>query len=269
MLGRTWYVVFYALTIRNSRDLKRNSQISVSGHLWSSLQTFLLLESKIRVTVQVDLVWTFILCHRCWVVSTLGLMAQMRAGDEEAVCGSVSECVCGSQGPHASVWTLRSITLPLLHISSLSFHMCRQKVCGCGWTAAPIEPGTRAYSQPLCLQAESLIMVPFLLPRLLSTPAPPPPPLSCSSSRWLWCLLALLLPLGLVVMSKAVRQTATTHKVNLSQDFALSAVPSCLSHCWLGSKHSDILLMFFFPAGFHKKLCINASFSRSLSNLFF
>lgn len=177
----------------------------------------------------------------------------MRAGDEEEVCGSVSEYV-------SCVWESGSICMPLLpfwapqhpsafdrHISSLSFHVCRQNVCG--WTAAPIEAGTRVYSQPLCLQAESLIMVPFLLPRLLSTP-----PLSCSSSRWLWCLLALLLPLGLVVMSKAVRQTVTTHKLNLSQDFALSAVPSCLSHYRLGSKHSDILLMFFFffPWGFIK-----------------
>lgn len=32
------------------------------------------------------------------------------------------------------------------------------------------EAGTRVYSQPLRLQAESLIMVPLPLPRLLSTP---------------------------------------------------------------------------------------------------
>lgn len=55
---------------------------------------------------------------------------------------------------------------------------------------------------------------------------------------------ALLLPLGLVVMSEALRQTVTTHKLNLSLNFSLRFLPDC--HDWLGSEHSDLLLMFSF-----------------------
>lgn len=98
------------------------------------------------------------------------------------------------------------------------------------------------HSQPPRLQAESLIIVPFLLPQAPHPHPRPtlPPPRSSSSSRWLSCLLALLLPLGLVVMSKAVRQSVTTHthtkkwrKIHLRISHA--AFPSCLSHYWLSS----------------------------------
>lgn len=69
------------------------------------------------------------------------------------------------------------------------------------------------YSQAQRLQAE-----PHYCP-ISSPQAPePPPPRPSSSSRWLRCLLAPLLPLGLVAMSKAVRQSVTTrtHKKSIS-----------------------------------------------------
>lgn len=82
-------------------------------------------------------------------------------------------------------------------------------------TAAPIEPGTVCGFIPRhSTSRQSLIIVPFLLPRLPKPPLPRP----SSSSRWLRCLLAPLPPLGLVVMSKAVRQSVTTrtHKKSFS-----------------------------------------------------
>lgn len=78
------------------------------------------------------------------------------------------------------------------------------------------------YSQPLCLQAESLITVPSLLPRLHSSP-----PRSCSSSQRPWCLLAPLLLLDLVVMSGRVWQIVTAHKLNLMISHSQMFMPVC------------------------------------------
>lgn len=60
---------------------------------------------------------------------------------------------------------------PVLEYNFIVVLSALQKVMVPSWT----EAGTRVYSQPLRLQAESLIMVPLPLPRLLSTPPPQQP----------------------------------------------------------------------------------------------
>lgn len=120
-------------------------------------------------------------------------------------------------------------------------------------TAAPIEAGTVCGFIPRhSASRQSLIIVPFLLPRLSN----PPPP--SSSSRWLRCLLAPLLPLGLVVMSKAVRQSVTTHthkKIYLRISHSLHFLPVCHT-TGLVAALRYIINVFL---GYQKKLCMIAS----------